>query len=185
MIKFIKRTLSCPFAMPMLMALISAAALAMALMGQYVFGLLPCNLCIYQRFPYGIVIALGLIGIVFAKRKNRQLSVATMSLIGLTFFANSVIAFYHTGVELKWWKSFLEGCSVPKLSSNINEMMAQIQAATKVVPCDEIPWSDPIFNLSMANYNVVFCFGLGVVAIVSARLMWLNRNMTPCHSSEA
>lgn len=181
MIKLIERTLSCPFAMPALMALISAAALGMALMGQYVFGLAPCNLCIIQRFPFGIVIGLGLIGLLFAK-KNRKLSVATMGLISLTFFANSVIAFYHTGVELKWWKSFLEGCAVPQLSSDINEMMAQIEAATKVVPCDEIPWSDPIFNLSMANYNVIFCFGLGVIAIMSARLMWKNREMKSPHS---
>jgi len=181
MIKLIERTLSCPFAMPFLMALIAALSLGMALISQYVFGLAPCNLCIIQRYPYGVVIALGLIGLFLAK-KNRAFSVANMALISVAFFFNSVVAFYHSGVELKWWKSFLEGCAVPELSDNIDEMMAQIQAATTVVPCDEIPWADPIFNLSMANYNVIFCFGLGVVAALSAFLLWKNKDMKPCHS---
>lgn len=153
------------------MAFVSASALGMALMSQYVFGLLPCNLCVIQRYPYGIVIALGIIGFVIAN-KCRKTTAVIMNLIGLTFIANSVIAFYHSGVELKWWASFLEGCSVPVLSSDINEMMAQIQAATKVVRCDEIPWADPILNLSMANYNVIFCLELGIIALISAHLIW-------------
>jgi disulfide bond formation protein DsbB len=153
------------------LALISVFALGMALMSQYVFGLLPCNLCVIQRLPYGIVIVLGILGF-FIAGKCKKTTAAIMSLTGLTFLANSVIAFYHSGVELKWWVSFLEGCSVPKLSSDIKEMMAQIQAAKDVVRCDEIPWADPILNLSMANYNVVFCFGLGAVALISARLVW-------------
>ena len=157
--------------MPAIMAFISASALSMALMSQYVFGLAPCNLCIIQRYPYAIVIALGLIGFFIAGRCKKT-ATTLMSLIGLTFLANSVIAFYHSGVELKWWESFLEGCSVPELSNDINEMMAQIHAAQNVVRCDEIPWADPILNLSMANYNVVFCFGLGGIALISARLIW-------------
>lgn len=174
MINYIKKLLSCPFAVFGSLALISALALGMALMGQYMFGLAPCNLCIIQRYPYGIVIALGLIGLFVAKKKA-AFTPWLLGLIGLTFWFNTAVAFYHSGVELKWWKSFLEGCAVPKLSSDINEMMAQIQAATAVVPCDEIPWADPIFNLSMANYNVAFCFGLGVIAFISARLICKNK----------
>lgn len=153
------------------MAFISAAALGMALLSQYVFGLQPCNLCVIQRYPYGIVIVLGIIGF-FIASKCKKTTIAIMSLIGLTFLTNSVIAFYHSGVELHWWKSFLEGCSVPKLSNDINEMIAQIQATTEVVRCDEIPWADPILNLSMANYNVIFCLELGIIALISARLIW-------------
>ena len=171
MISIITKMLSCSKLMPPLMAVISASALGMALMSQYVFGLQPCNLCVIQRYPYGIVIALGIIGF-FVAGKCKKTSTAIMSLIGITFLANSFIAFYHSGVELKWWQSFLEGCSVPELSDNIEEMMAQIQATTEVVRCDEIPWADPILGLSMANYNVVFCLGLGIIALISARLIW-------------
>lgn len=171
MVQFVLKILSCSKLMPLFMALISASALGMALMSQYVFGLLPCNLCIFQRYPYGIVIVLGIIGFLIAG-KCKKTSTAIMSMMGITFFANSVIAFYHSGVELKWWESFLEGCKVPELSDNIEEMMEQIRATKDVVRCDEIPWADPILGLSMANYNVMFCFGLGIIALISAHLIW-------------
>ncbi|MEM9470115.1 MAG: disulfide bond formation protein B [Pseudomonadota bacterium] len=166
MIDFTKRLLSCPFAMFAGFGLLSTLALAMALISQYFFGLAPCNLCIIQRYPYGVVIALGIIGL-WAAKKKPVLTPWLLALTGVSFLFNSVVAFYHSGVELKWWKSFLEGCQVPALSNDINEMMAQIQAAIKVVPCDEIPWADPILGLSMANYNVAFCLGLAVVALTA------------------
>ena len=50
----------------------------------------------------------------------------------------------------------------------MDQILADIQSRTEAVRCDEIPWSDPILNLSMANYNIVFCLGLGLVAICSA-----------------
>lgn len=90
-----------------------------------------------------------------------------MALIGLTFSANAVIAAYHTGVERKWWKSFLEGCSTPDLSGSIDDLMARIQAAP-VTTCDAIPWVDPILGLSMANYNVLFCAALAAIAFCCA-----------------
>ncbi len=146
----------------LLMALFSALSLIMAFIAQYVFDLQPCNLCIIQRWPFVIVIALGLIG--FFLSGNNKIAMSIMSLIGITFISNSVIAFYHSGVEHKWWKSFLEGCNVPKLEGSADEILAKIQGITKAVRCDDIPWADPIFGLSMANYNVAFCLGLGILA---------------------
>ncbi len=167
MINLINKILSCYRYTPLLMAFIALSALGMALMSQYVFGLKPCNLCILQRYPYGIVIVLGLVAFLLSCAFKKS-SVLIMVLMGITFLANSVIAFYHSGVELKWWKSFLEGCNAPDLSGDIKDLMARIEADTEVVRCDKIPWADPIFNLSMANYNVIFCFGLGIVSFYSA-----------------
>lgn len=160
--------LKCPKAMPLLMALISTLALGTALVSQYVFNLHPCELCIWQRWPYGIIIVLGLIGFAFSFSNKKAVAVI-MGLIGLTSLLNSIIAFYHTGVEQKWWKSFLEGCSVPELKGDMQQILEDIQARSNAARCDEIPWSDTILNLSMANYNVIFCLGLAVVAFFSAR----------------
>ena len=170
MINCFAQMLSCSRLMPAAMALIAALALGMALISQYVFGLDPCNLCIIQRYPYGIVIALGIIG--FATSfKCKKGTGATMGIIGLTFLANSIIAFYHSGVERHWWKSFLEGCAVPDLGDNPENIIAMLEN-TQAARCDEIPWADPFFGLSMANYNVVFCFGLGIIALVSAVMIY-------------
>lgn len=150
---------------------VAALALGMALVAQYQFGLAPCNLCIIQRWPYGIVIGLGLIGFLLSCQYTKGVA-ATLGLISVTLLLNSVIAFYHSGVERKWWKSFLEGCSVPDIDPN--NILASIEAQP-VVRCDEIPWADPFFGLSMANYNVVFCFGLAVVAALSAWMIYKKK----------
>ncbi len=153
---------------PILIAFIALGALSMALISQYFFGLHPCNLCIIQRYPYGIVIALGLIAFALSFTYKKS-SVFLMTVISLSFFANTAIALYHSGVERHWWQSVLEGCSVPDLSGDIDELMSKIENTTDIARCDEIPWADPLLGLSMANYNVFFCFILGCVAFISAR----------------
>jgi len=135
----------------LLLALASAGALAGALIGQYMFGLHPCELCIYQRWPYALVILAGLIG--FFVPKFRFPAIA---LSGLALFVNAAIAFFHSGVERKWWAG-LEGCSTPDMSGSIEELMRRIEQ-TAVTRCDEIAWE--LFGLSMANYNVAYCLAL-------------------------
>ena len=166
-----KTILSCHKMMPVFMIFIAVTALMTALISQYEYGLQPCVLCIFQRYPYGIIIVLGLLGVLLSCKYIKGVS-AIMGLIGLTFLANSLIAFYHSGVELKWWPSFLEGCAVPKMEGNMEDILASIQSRTDAVRCDEIPWADPILNLSMANWNVVICFGFAIIAFVSARLIY-------------
>ena len=51
--------------------LISSISLMMALMAQYVFDLEPCILCLYQRVPFYINIALGFIDVSY-NRLGRQ-----------------------------------------------------------------------------------------------------------------
>lgn len=133
-------------------AAFSAFSLLAALTGQYVFGLLPCFLCLLQRIPFSLNVLLGLGG--FWKEKW---TIPAIVLSGISFLTNAGIAFYHSGVERKWWVG-LEGCTTPDLTGSVEEIMARLQN-TDVVRCDEIPWE--MFGLSMANYNVLMCLGLG------------------------
>ena len=141
----------------------SAAALGAAFMAQYVYGLQPCVLCLYQRAPFALVILFAVLGIGLGRTSTKAGHIF-IGLSALAFAANAVIAFYHTGVERKWWASFLEGCSVPDMKGNITDVLAQI-AATPAVRCDEIPWTDPVIGLSMANYNVLFCLLMAMAAL--------------------
>lgn len=143
----------------------SAAALAAAFISQYAYGLQPCSLCIYQRIPYALVILFTVLGIGLG-RASVGPAKFFLGLVSITFLANSAIAAYHTGVERKWWPSFLEGCTIPKMEGNITDVLAQIEASP-IVRCDEIPWTDPFLGLSMANYNVLFCLALAVAAAIA------------------
>ncbi len=146
---------------------ISIFSLGSAYTAQYVFGLAPCPLCLYQRVPFMIGIALGIAGLLL--RNKQGFSVPILGLGALAFLSNAGIAFYHSGVERHWWKSFLEGCSVPDLGDDPASMMAAIMSAP-IVRCDKIPWADPIFGLSMANYNVALCFGIFIICALSIAL---------------
>jgi disulfide bond formation protein DsbB len=137
--------------------LTSAVALAGALVGQYGFDLHPCELCIYQRIPFVLICMIGVV-IILKPSWVKPLTILSSAL----FFINTCIAFYHSGVERKWWAG-LSGCSTPDMSGSIEDVLKRIQE-TSVVRCDEIPWD--FLGLSMANYNVVYCLGLGVICLM-------------------
>jgi len=171
MIGYIRKILGCPLAVFGGIAGISVFALAAALYSEVALGLEPCQLCIYQRIPFVIGAVLGIVGL--AVRKKPALVKVLTGLIGLNFLANSAIAAYHTGVEQKWWASKVEGCSVnfgdlgnadaPASTQSILENIMSAPTGN----CAEIPWQDPIFGLSMANYNVLLCFGIFAVCVAS------------------
>lgn len=170
MIAFIKKLLACPVAVFGGIAGISVFALAAALYSEVALGLEPCQLCIYQRVPFLIGAVLGIVGL-FLRRKPAAVNML-LGLIGVNFLINSGIAFYHTGVELKWWASKVEGCSVPNFSDTSAQSILENIMSAPTGNCAEIPWQDPIIGLSMANYNVLLClgvFGACVLAIVMRR----------------
>ena len=151
---------------------ISTLALAGALMSEYVFGLEPCILCIYQRIPYVVAIGLAVMGFLLRDHTAFWRS-APCGLSAVAFGVNAGIAFHHTGVEQKWWTSFAEACEMEGISptASSEELLKQIMAAP-VVPCDEIPWVDPVFGLSMAVYNTLLSAGMCVACIIATIMIY-------------
>lgn len=139
---------------------ISLFSLVMALFAEAVLKLEPCMLCIYQRIPFLVALVVSLVALGI-KRPLWALVVSAAA-----FLINSGIAFYHSGVERHWWTSVIEGCAVPDFSGNPQSMLENILSAP-TGNCAEIPWADPVFGLSMANYNVALCFGLFVLCVLS------------------
>lgn len=143
----------------LMFAVISALALASALIAQYGFDLQPCILCLYQRVPYAVVMILG--GAAYFV--PRRFSSALIALIGVVFAIGAGIAFFHVGVEQQWWMG-TESCSTTLDTSSIEALRAQI-LGTKAARCDEVQWS--LFGISMAGYNVLMSLGLMLVAFLS------------------
>src|SRR5579864_7386423 len=84
-----------------LLAIASALMLGVTLVAQYGFDLHPCELCLYQRYPYVAIIVLGLAGAILVKTP-RILGVIAI-LCFLLLVADAGIAIYHAGVELGWF----------------------------------------------------------------------------------
>lgn len=142
---------------------ISAAALAGAYFFQYVVGLQPCILCLYQRVPHGLIVILGVFALFLARKPSGQKQAAfVILLISLLYFIGTGLGFYHAGVEQHWWVSFLEACSNPMISSGTQDLLSQIENA-KSVRCDSVPWQ--MFGISMAGYNGLLS---GLMAVYTA-----------------
>ena len=143
----------------------SAAVLGTALMSQYIGGLEPCVLCIYQRIPYAATISFAIIGIVMSGSPR---SVGTVhGLATIAFLIGAGIAAYHVGVEQQWWAGTAE-CTVAAAGSaqSVDELRSQIMSAP-AVRCDEVAWS--LFGVSMAGYNFLVSLVLAAYAALSAR----------------
>ena len=146
-----------------LVALASALALTVAFISQYVFDLPPCDLCIYQRYPYVIAIALYLVTLMPVAR---PFAAWALLLSALILLFNSGIATYHVGVEQHWWIG-PEGCTGPGgTPQTLDALRAQI-AATPVIRCDVIAFS--LFGISMAGYNVLFSLALAIYAALVSK----------------
>ncbi|MBU6500207.1 MAG: disulfide bond formation protein B, partial [Rhodospirillales bacterium] len=84
-----------------LSVLVAAAALGTALASQWYGGLVPCALCLVERWPYRIAIGLGLVGLVVP----RPLARLALALVGLSMLGAAGAGGVHVGVENKWWPS--------------------------------------------------------------------------------
>lgn len=132
------------------LGLASAAMIAGALWFQYVDGLAPCKLCIWQRWPHAIAVMIGLLAFYFERR--------AFFLLGALVMAVSVgIGLYHAGVEL----AIFEGpstCTAASLNAMSTDDLLEHILAAPLVRCDEIAWS--FCGLSMATWNAIISLGL-------------------------
>lgn len=129
----------------------SALILAVAYTSQYGFGLKPCILCLYQRVPYWIAIALGLAALRYPK---------LLALAPFVFLGGAVIAGFHVGVEHKWWAG-LPSCGGQILPTGVS--LEDLRAAINnqaIIRCDKPAWE--MFGISMAGYNFLTTLALAL-----------------------
>jgi len=139
---------------------VSAGVLASVYASQYLFGLEPCDLCLYQRWPWWIAGGLG------AAAAFAPLPAAARVWLcvgaGLSILAGGGIAVYHTGVEQHWWQGPTT-CGAGAIPGSFAEM--QRMMAKPIVPCDKPAWT--LFGVSMAGYNAAFSLLFGAFVTAS------------------
>lgn len=153
------------FHRPLLILVASVAVLGAAFAFQYWGGLAPCELCLYQRYPYGATIVLSVLALVLPEGKPRSLALFAS---GLAFAIGCGIAIFHVGVEHHWWQGTAACTGSLDLSGTLSlqELEKRIMS-TPPARCDQIAWS--LFGISMAGYNALISFGLALFALGCAR----------------
>jgi len=152
-----------------LAALASAMLLAMAFIFEYGMGLEPCTLCIWQRWPHGIMAGLGVAAFILPRGILPLGILRLIMLTGLvTLLAGAGVAGWHSGVE---W-GILPGPTACSGGVSLDgDPGAALDALLSSAPvrCDEVPWS--LFGLSMANWN-----GLASIALAAFMLISFQRS---------
>ena len=130
-----------------------------AIASQYLGGLVPCEMCMWQRWAHVVAIGLALVAILL--NGAPPLSRFATALAAIAILASGVIGAFHAGVEYHWWKGLTE-CSAPAMAGSVQDVMAQIMAAP-IVRCDQAQWT--LGGISLAGFNAILSLGFSGIIL--------------------
>ena len=136
-------------AFPAFVLAASAVALGGALVSQYWGGLAPCELCLLQRWPWGVAIVISFVATMVASRTALPW---VALLLAFVFVVSSGLAFYHVGVEQHWFAGPTACSGGATAADTLEALKAQI-LRQQPVRCDEPAWS--LAGISLAGWNLL------------------------------
>lgn len=138
----------------------SAALLAGAFGFQYIGGLAPCQLCLWQRWPHAAAIVIGGLALALGTRLLPALG-------ALSVLTAAGIGAFHVGVEQKWWEG-LASCTAGSIKGiSTADLLNPDIIVAPPVRCDAIAWQ--LAGISMAGWNVILSVVLALIWIAAAR----------------
>ena len=129
---------------------VPALLLAGAYISQLGFGLYPCEMCWWQRYPHFAAVVLALVSFVAGPRT------LWVGLAALAILASGLIGGFHAGVEYGWWQG-ITACTNP-IDNSGGDALAAIMNAP-LIRCDVAPWT--LAGISLAGFNFL-------ISVVSA-----------------
>ena len=150
----------------LLLLLAAAAIIAMAWTFQLA-GFRPCELCFQERYAFYAGAPVAALTAWLASRSAHGLARALFVLLALIFLANAGLAFYHVGVEQRWWPG-PSSCTGALTAPLDVKDLAKAANAQPVVRCDEVALR--LFGLSLAGWDVLVSAAMALYAALAARL---------------
>lgn len=133
---------------------VPAVLLAGAYVSEYGFGLYPCEMCWWQRYPHFLAVALALVSTVLAPKR------VWIGLAALAILVSGAIGGFHAGVEYGWWEG-VTACAIPGAAGG-SALDAIMNAP--VIRCDRAPWT--LAGISLAGFNFLISTAAGVAILV-------------------
>ena len=131
-----------------------------ALVSQFGFGLHPCEMCYWQRWPHQAAIILALLALLL--RGNDGVMRAFTLLAALAIAISGGIGVFHAGVEYGWWEGLTTCSSTGSGPVTLDSIMN-----APIVRCDVPQWT--LGPLSLAGLNAIFSFGAAALIVRSLR----------------
>jgi disulfide bond formation protein DsbB len=142
-------------------AVIAAGTLLGAWYFQYFQDIVPCPMCLEQRYVYYFAIPFAAL-LAFAAFRGvpRGLLLTGLALLALATLGNAAFGAYHAGVEWGFWLG-PSSCTGPLLNLKGGSLFDQLDKV-KVVPCDVVQWR--FLGISLAGYNALISLAMTAIA---------------------
>ena len=142
---------------------IAAATLAGAWFFQLVLEILPCPMCLEQRYAYYFEVPFALlVAIAAAKGAPRGVVLAGLAILALAALSNVVFGTYHAGVEWKFWPGPTDCTGSGFNPGKAGSLFEQLDKV-KVIRCDEVQFR--FLGISLAGYNALISALMAVIAV--------------------
>jgi disulfide bond formation protein DsbB len=145
-------------------AVIAAATLAGAWYFQLVLDIVPCPLCLEQRYAYYLAVPLGvLVALAAVKHAPRAVLFVGLAVLAIAVLGNAGLGTYHAGVEWGFWQGPTECTGTGPIGNfgSAADLLKRLDTV-KVVRCDEVQWR--FLGLSLAGYNVLISLLMAAIA---------------------
>ncbi|MEK0436211.1 MAG: hypothetical protein RLZZ530_176 [Pseudomonadota bacterium] len=135
--------------------LINIFVILSALFIEYILKVKPCALCIYERYPYYLILLFTILFFFKTNWKNQL-----MILIIITSIVSFFLAGYHVGIEYGLINE-LSSCKT-EVSKNISKDILLKELQSKLAPsCKEVAFK--LFGLSLASINMIMSLILTIL----------------------
>jgi disulfide bond formation protein DsbB len=150
---------------PMPLARFIALLLPVALLGgalgsQYIGGLRPCEICLWQRWPHAVAIVLALLAFTAPAQSTRSRMLTLLAALAIA--VSGAIGVYHAGVEAKIFEGFTQ-CTATGKGLSQAELLKEISHAP-LVRCDEVQFR--FLGISMAGWNAILSLGGAALIVI-------------------
>ena len=126
--------------------IISFFVITIALIAEHIYFLIPCKMCLYERYTY---YALIIISLIFIVSKNQNNAIYYF-LVEIFLLMGIVLSLWHLGIE-NHIISGPQGCSAAIENINSKEDLENFILNRPIASCNEINWK--LLGISIVMYN--------------------------------
>jgi len=147
-----------------LIALLVPLALILGALGsQFIGGLVPCEMCMWQRWPHYAAIVVAALAFVVPGRPTQMLFVLFAAVL---VAVSGAIGVFHAGIEYHWW----QGITACTRGASHGDPMAVLKEVLNrpLIRCDVPQWT--LFGISLAGFNAIISLaGAAMVFALAVR----------------
>ena len=143
----------------------SLMPILVAYTAQHVFHIEPCKLCLYQRVPFFVILALS---VSLFMTKNYAAARIACFTCAFLFAVNGALSFYHAGVEYGIFRNAFKCMDVGNSSAqSIEDIYDQLlgSGARLTMPsCEKALFR--FVGISFAGWNFIYCTACAIIALI-------------------